>query len=67
MPYIIEEWEELECGVEMAVFKAEGQCVSMSPRPIARIHIVGGVSIQVEAHSQHKARAMAIEIKELYE
>jgi len=66
MPYVIKEWREVGEGVEMAVFEAQGQCVSMSPRPIARVFIRGGVDIQVEACSQHKARSMAIEIKELY-
>jgi hypothetical protein len=68
MPYEIIDWKQVrDSGVELAVFKAVGQCVSMSPRPIARVHLRGSVEITVSAHSQHKVVAMAQQIKELYE
>ena len=68
MPYEISDWKKVrDSMIELAVFEAVGQCVSLSPRPIARVHLKGHVEIRVEAGSQHKAVAMAQEIKELYE
>ena len=65
MTYYIKSWKNLD-GVELAEFESKGQCVSLSPRPIAKIYLRGNVEVRVEAGSQHKAVSMAREIKELY-
>ncbi len=70
MPYVIADWKEIHkhmgCLIEMAVFKAEGQCVAMSPPPQFRVSLRGNVTVIVEAPSQHKARSICLDMIELY-
>ena len=71
MPYVEDkETVFLTCAVNSykvsyITWKMSGQCGGMPPIKF-RVAFYGGVKIDIEARSQHKAREIALDIAELF-